>query len=81
MLAYIKHRHDAGALSVTADEILAAVIPPDQPKLRHKPAYRYGIQRLRVRSEINAVDAPDGTTHYFIGDYPSNDLRASLGLR
>jgi hypothetical protein len=29
MLAYIKRRLEEGALSVTADEILEAVIPPE----------------------------------------------------
>jgi len=34
MLAYIKLRLDEGALSVSGEEILGAIIPADQPELR-----------------------------------------------
>jgi hypothetical protein len=76
---YLKRRHAEGALSATAAELMAAVIPADQPELRFKPSYKYAIQRLRVRSELNACTAADGTTHYFIGAFPTPELRASLG--
>ena len=80
MLAFIKARLEAGALSVTEEQILAAIIPPDQPKLRFRPAYRHGLGRLRVRHVLNAVDDRAGVTHYFLGDYPSKELRESLGV-
>jgi len=80
MLAFIKARLETGVLSVTEEQILAAIIPPDQPKLRFRPAYRYGLSRLRVRHVVNAVTDRAGVMRYFIGDYPSRELRESLGL-
>jgi hypothetical protein len=80
MLAYLKRRLDEGALSVPASEILDAVIPPDHPEFRYRPAYRYGLDRLHVRSVINAIDDGAGARHYFIGPFPSQALRESLGL-
>jgi hypothetical protein len=80
MFAYIKRCLEAGRLSVPAREIVDAVVPPEQPEFRYRPAYRYGLERLHVRGVINAVDAPDGTRHYFIGPYASPELRASIGL-
>lgn len=80
MLDFIESRLRVGALSVTEAEIHAALIPPHQPELRHRPAYRYALQRLCVRHVINAVDDPRGVRHYFIGDFPSKELRDSLGL-
>jgi hypothetical protein len=80
MLAYIQLRHEEGALSVTEAEIFGAIIPADQPELRHRSAYRYGIDRLLRRHVINAIDDKTGTTHYFIGNFPTAELRQSLGL-
>ncbi|CAN5473543.1 hypothetical protein BH09PLA1_BH09PLA1_05720 [soil metagenome] len=80
MLAYIERRLADGRLSVPATEIINAVGPPDHPDWRYRPAYRHGLERLHRRLVINAVDAPDGTRHYFIGNYPSAELLASLGL-
>jgi hypothetical protein len=80
MLAYIKLRLDEGALAVPASEILGAIIPADQPELRDRPAYRYGLDRLLRRHAINAVDDSASIRHYFIGDYPSAELRESLGI-
>ncbi len=80
IIDFLKHRHAAGILSATAAEIYSAIIPANQPKLRYKPAYKYALDRLRVRAELNAVEGPDGTCHYFIGNFPSKELRASLGL-
>src|SRR5262245_46541487 len=37
-LTYIKHRLDEGELSVSKAEIMDAVIPPDHPELRERPA-------------------------------------------
>ena len=56
MLAFIQARLDAGALSVTQDQVFAAVVPPNHPEFRLRPAYRYGLSRLQVRRVINAVD-------------------------
>lgn len=81
IINFLKERHAAGELSVTAAEIYSAIIPADQPKLRYKPAYKYAIERLSVRHELNAVVGPDGTYHYFIGNFASKELRASLGLQ
>jgi len=80
MLAYIKRRLEAGALSVSEAEIMDAVVPSDHPEFRLKPAYRHGLDRLRRRSVINAVADHTGIMHYFIGDYASADLRESLGI-
>lgn len=80
MLAFIEGRLAEGRLSVPAAEIIDAVVPPDHPDWRYRPAYRHGLERLHRRLVINAIDAPDGTRHYFIGNYPSAELRASLGL-
>jgi hypothetical protein len=81
MLAYIERCLAEGRLSVPATEIIDAVVPSDHPDWRHRPAYRHGLDRLHRRHVLNAVDAPDGTRHYFIGAYPSAELRATLGLR
>ena len=80
ILAYIKQSLAAGRLSVPAAEILHAVVPAEHPEWRYRPAFRHGLERLLRRNVVNAVDAPDGTRHYFIGAYPSPELRASLGL-
>ena len=80
MLAYIKLRHEEGALAVPASEILGAIIPADQPELRDPAAYRYGLERLLRRCVINAVEDKKGTLYYFIGPYPSRELRESLGI-
>jgi hypothetical protein len=74
MFAYIQRRLAEGAISVTESEVLAAVIPADQPQLRFRPAYRYGLERLQRRLMINAVVDRAGTRHYFIGDAPSPAL-------
>jgi hypothetical protein len=80
MLAYIKLRHEEGALSVSEAQILGAIIPRNQPELRQHPAYRYGLERLYRRLVINAIADRVGTVHCLIGDYPSAELRESLGL-
>ena len=80
MLAYLKARLENGALSVSGEEIMDAVVPSDHPEFRERPAYRYGLERLHVRGVINAVDDRAGRTHYFIGPCPSAALRESLGL-
>jgi hypothetical protein len=79
MLDYLKHRLEQGALCVSGAEILDAVAPPDRPELRERPAYRYGLDRLLRRHVINAIDDQNGVTHYFIGNYPSAELREFLG--
>jgi hypothetical protein len=79
MLTFIEARMRQGALSVTEPEIMAAVIPTDNPELRSRPN-RYALSRLRVRHYVNAIDDPAGVSHYFIGDHPTSALRSSLGL-
>ena len=80
MLAYIRRRLEAGALSVTEAEVMEAVVPPDRPEFRQRPAYRHGLDRLRRRHVVNAVADRSGVLHYYIGDYPSAALREALGL-
>ena len=80
MLAYIKRRLEEGAFSVTGAEIMNAVIPSDHPEFRERPAYRYGLERLRRRHVINAIADRAGTLHYFIGAYPTAALRRSLRI-
>jgi len=76
MLAYIERRLEEGALSVTGAEILDAVIPPDQPEFLGRPAYRFGLERLRRRHVINAVAR--STT--LLGPIPYVALSKSLGI-
>jgi hypothetical protein len=80
MLALIEGRLAQGALSVSEVEVMDAVVPPEQPGLRHRPAYRHGLLRLLRRHVLNAIDGRDGTRHYFVGTQASPELRASLGL-
>ena len=80
MLAYLKRCLEEGRLSVPAAEIQDAVVPFDHPEWRHRPAYRYGLDRLLRRSVVNTIDARDGVRHYFIGTHASAELRASLEL-
>ena len=80
IVAYLNRRLEEGALAVPASEIMEAVIPPDQPKLRYQPKYKYALERLLRRMVVNAVDAHDGTRHYYIGNCPSPALRKSLGI-
>jgi hypothetical protein len=80
IVAYLKCRLDAGALSVCEAEIMDAVVPPDHPEFRLRPAYRYALDRLRRRHVINAVADKAGMMHYFIGAYPSAALRESLEI-
>ena len=80
MLNYITQRLEQGALGVTESEIMAVIIPPNHQEYRLRPAYRYGLDRLRVRRVINAASGirENGKLHYFIGDYPSAELREFL---
>ncbi len=80
MLAHIKSRLEAGTLSVSETEIMNAVIPQDHPEFRYRQAYKHGLERLHRRLVINAIDDATGTRHYYIGNYPSEALRKSLGL-
>jgi hypothetical protein len=80
MLAYIERRLEQGALSVTESEIMDAIVPRDHPEFGWRPAYRYGLERLRRRLVINAVADQTRTLHYFIGDYPSAALYRALGM-
>ena len=79
MLAYIQRRLEQGALSVTEREIMDAVVPHDHPEYRERPAYRYGLERLKRRLVINSIADKTGTLHYFIGN-PSAALYRALGL-
>jgi hypothetical protein len=78
MLAYIQRRMADGALSVTEQEVLDAVVPREHPEYRQRPAYKYGLERLQRRRVINAVRDKRGNAHYFIGAYPSSELVASM---
>ena len=78
-LEYIKRRLNEGNLTVSADELRDGVLR-ENPEFRNREAFRRALQRLSVRNVINAVDAPDGTLHYFIGNYATAEIRASLGL-
>jgi hypothetical protein len=78
ILTYIKRRLDDGALSVPESEVIEAVIPPDHPEFRLRPAYKYGLKRLLRRHEINAVPDRNGMNHYYIGNFPSTELLKSL---
>lgn len=69
VLAYIKRRLDEGELPVSEAEIMDAVIPPDRPKIRERPACRYGLDRLR--HVIDAIPVRTGRRHSFIAAYPS----------
>jgi hypothetical protein len=80
MLAYIERRLEEGALSVSGAEVMDAVVPPDHPEFRERPAYQHGLDRLLRRHVINAVDDRSGMRHYFIGTHASAELRQSLGL-
>jgi hypothetical protein len=83
MIAYIKLRHEEGALAITASEILGAIIPLDQPELRHRPAYRYGLERLGRRGIVGALQDKAGTYYYFskdIGLEKYRELRDRLGV-
>jgi hypothetical protein len=81
MLNFVKSRHEAGVLSVTAPEVLDALVPSGDPKLRYRPAYKYGLDRLLRRGVLNARETPDGVRHYFVGDSPSEALLHARGLR
>jgi hypothetical protein len=59
VFTYIHHRLEPGTLSATGREIMDAVVPRDHPEYRERPAYRYGLDRLRRRHVINAL--PDQT--------------------
>jgi len=80
VLAYIKQRLEAGALSVTESEIMDVIIPADHPEFRLRPTYQYALARLRRRHVINAIPDREGISHYFIGNFASAALRESLGL-
>jgi hypothetical protein len=76
---YLKRRLDEGRLTISDPELREGVLR-ENPEFRNRAAFRHAIQRLRVRGVFNAINAPDGTTHYFIGTYPTAEIRASLGL-
>ncbi len=65
MLAVICRLIDAGADSVTAKDVLAAVVPPGRPQDRMRPAYAYGLDRLCRRRWLNMKVGPQGETRYY----------------
>ena len=73
MLTYIQRRIDEGAATVSEDEILAAVVPADHPEYRLRPAYRYGLTRLRRRRRLGAFPSRDGGMRYYISGFPYED--------
>ncbi len=79
MLAYIQLRHSEGALSVPKAEVLGAVVS-SHPEFQRRAAYQHGLDRLERRCLINAVIDRHGARHYFIGNFPSAELRESLGI-
>ena len=79
MLAYIQSRLAKGALSVSAADIMNAVLPSEHPESRYRPAYRHGLDRLERRNVIQGINDPNGNRHYFIGPW-SAELEASLGV-
>jgi hypothetical protein len=40
---FLKRRHAESALSSSAADIMDAIVPRDQPKLRYTPAYKYAL--------------------------------------
>lgn len=80
MLRFIEGRLAEGSLSVSEEDILAAVVPTDHPEYRDRPSYRHGLDRLLRRHVINAVRDPRGRNHYFIGSHASRELLASIGI-
>ena len=74
MLAYIQQRISAGAPAVPESEVMNAVIPPQHPEYRYRPAYRHGLERLLRRHKINGRMDSKGESHYFLEDYPSKEL-------
>jgi hypothetical protein len=40
---------------VTEEEALSAIVPPDQPRLRFKPSYKYCAARLARRGLLSAT--------------------------
>jgi hypothetical protein len=79
LLEYLQRQLSQGHHSVSADELREGVLR-ENPEFRHRTGFRYGLQRLSVRHVINSVSAPDGSRHYFVGNYASPELRKSLGL-
>lgn len=64
MLAYIRRRHAEGAESVSASEVMAAVVPPDHPEYRFRPAYKHGLDRLHRRHVILSTRVEGGEVWY-----------------
>jgi hypothetical protein len=73
MLAYVQRRIDEGAATIPEDEILAAVVPLDHQEYRLRPAYRYGLMRLRRRHLLGAFEGRDGVMRYYISGFPHED--------
>lgn len=78
MLAYIQRRMSDGALSVTEKEVLEAVVPRQHPEYRERPTYKYGLERLHRRKIVNVIRDKRGNAHYYIGNYPSEELVRSI---
>jgi hypothetical protein len=76
MVNFIRQRIEQGVPGVTEAEIMAAIVPADHPEYRLRPAYRYGLNRLRVRGVVNAWSGAraGGASHYYIGNSPSPEL-------
>lgn len=60
-------RHPEG---LTPEEALDAIVPPDNPKLRFRPAYKYCFDRLASRHMVDFVFATE--LSYYI---PSTETR------
>lgn len=74
-------RHPEG---LTPEEALDATVPPDNPKLRFRPAYKYCFDRLASRHMVDFVFTTEldycipstGTRRYA----PSDKAMAELGM-
>jgi hypothetical protein len=45
---------DAGATFVTEDQLLAAMIPPDEPQRRLQNSYAYAVERMNRRGLLDS---------------------------
>ncbi|MBV9123536.1 MAG: hypothetical protein JO112_09275 [Planctomycetes bacterium] len=63
MMDAVWHLMDAGADSVTEEEILDAVVPREHPEYRFQAAYVYGVERLLRRNWLTPLRR-DGQRRY-----------------
>jgi hypothetical protein len=72
--AMLRHVESHGR-GMTPEEALAAIVPADQPKLRHRPAYKHCFDRLNRRHYLDPEWPATGEVRFRPSDIALEAMR------